>query len=341
MKLAEDGSELWRVSVATSSDDDVRGIATDHRGGVFVSGLTHGNINGVKNPSAGNQTGFVSRFDEGGTHLWTHYVEGGRIDELSSDGEHLFALNGILHKFETDGSLTWANNLGGAGVSHVGVAVMPSGSVAVTGESSVVIGGQTPPPNGDSFVAVYDTDGSLQWLTFLGHGGLEATRGIDVDGKGDIVVVGTTSGSVGGALNAGFLDIFVVKYDARGTELWTDQYGTGSDVDPPQMLPGRDHGLDVAVDSSGHAYVTGWSWGDLDGDFSAGFDDAFVTKYSPSGERLWTQMFGSNSSDVGYDVEVDGHERVYLGGESSGPLPRGELTGQRDAYVARLCEPQE
>ena len=45
----------------------------------------------------------------------------------------------------------------------------------------------------------------------------------------------------------GGTDLFLIKFDKNGNRQWTRQYGTG----------GTDIGYDVALDSTGNAYVTG------------------------------------------------------------------------------------
>ena len=59
---------------------------------------------------------------------------------------------------------------------------------------------------------------------------------------------------------------------------WTRQLGTGS----------SDVGQGVSVDGSGNAYVTGYTWGGLDGNTNAGTDyaDMFLTKYDTAGDLL-------------------------------------------------------
>jgi len=47
----------------------------------------------------------------------------------------------------------------------------------------------------------------------------------------------------------------------------------------------NDYANGVATDSSGNVYVAGDTYGGLDGNTSAGYNDLFVVKYNSSGTK--------------------------------------------------------
>ena len=62
---------------------------------------------------------------------------------------------------------------------------------------------------------------------------------------------------------------------------WIRQLGTSTD----------DRSHSVAVDGSGNVFISGYTYGDLDGPGAgtlAGGRDAFLTKYDASGTVAWT-----------------------------------------------------
>jgi hypothetical protein len=114
-----------------------------------------------------------------------------------------------------------------------------------------------------------------------------------------------------------------------------------------------DEADDVAVDSEGNAYVTGWTYStassfpDTVGPDTTqnGRKDAFVAKVGPGGGHLvYCGYIGGSSDDSGFGIAVDGQGRAYVTGrtessaetfpETVGPDPIHN--GSVDAFVARV-----
>ena len=99
--------------------------------------------------------------------------------------------------------------------------------------------------------------------------------GITLDSSNNIYVTGRTKGNLDGNLSSGNDDGFVVKYDSNGSKIWTRQFGT-SEIDFPQ---------DIAADTKGNIFVTGYTQGSIDGATSLGGNDVFIIKYDSEGNR--------------------------------------------------------
>lgn len=142
-----------------------------------------------------------------------------------------------------------------------------------------------------------------QWGTsFVDQG-----QGVAVDLIGNIYVTGNTMGSLDGNASAGQEDIFLTKWNADGTKGWTQQWGT----------PNRDHGLSVAIDQSGTSvYVSGSTFGSLEGNTAWGNTDVFLTKIDADGNRIWTRQWGSPDDDWGRSVAVDPSGNIYVVGST-------------------------
>jgi hypothetical protein len=193
----------------------------------------------------------------------------------------------------------------------------------------------------DIFLAKFDGDGNHLWSKRFGDSNDQRAGGIACDAMtGAVVLASSSRGTVdfgGGPLaSAGGFDIMVAKFDASGNHQWSKRFGDSSD----QFI----HGL--AVDSSGNTVVAGSlegsvNFGDPAGSLtSAGSEDVFVAKLSPSGSAIWSKRFGDSSSQDAFALAVDEEDAVLLTGSMSGTIDfgAGAMTsaGGRDVFVARL-----
>ena len=206
-----------------------------------------------------------------------------------------------------------------------GVAVDGSGNVYVTGLTGGALDGNTNAGGPDIFLVKYDSAGKKQWTRQLGTSDYDAGHGVAVDGSGNVYVTGFTGGGLDGNTNAGNWDIFLVKYDSAGTKQWTRQLGTIT----------YDYGYGVAVDGSGNVYVTGFTFGGLDGNTNAGGGDIFLVKYDSAGTKQWTRELGTTADDYGYGPAVDSTGNIFVTGETRGGLDGNTNAGGGDIFLVK------
>jgi hypothetical protein len=137
-------------------------------------------------------------------------------------------------------------------------------------------------------------------------------------------VTGQTSGDLDGNTSAGGVDLFLVKYNSSGVKQWTRQLGTSN----------FETGIGATADSSGNAFVTGYTYGSLDGNTLTGTHDVFLVKYNSSGAKQWTKQLGTSASDSGIGVTTDSSGNVYVTGNTSGSFVAGVGSGW-DYYVLK------
>lgn len=152
--------------------------------------------------------------------------------------------------------------------------------------------------------------------------------GIAADSSG-VYAAGSTIGVFPGQSAVGGIDVYLRKYSFTGSVLWTRQFGTTSDDDT--IGPSGA----VATDATG-VYLGGTTDGTLPGQSTAGRSDAFVRKYSPSGDLMWTRQFGTAEDDIitGIVVHSSG---VYIAGETGGTFPGGPSGSGADIFIAKLA----
>lgn len=147
---------------------------------------------------------------------------------------------------------------------------------------------------------------------------------VAVDRSGNVIVVGSTSGDLAGT-NAGNADVFVRKFDPRGLEVWTRQFGSDQ----------YDTANGVDVDPAGNVYVVGDTRGALAmPNLGSSTNDAWIRKYDADGDEQWTRQYGTNNADSARHVAVDASGNAYIVGETQGHL-EGTNAGNYDLYVRK------
>lgn len=96
----------------------------------------------------------------------------------------------------------------------------------------------------------------------------------------------------------------------------------------------------VAVDSTGHVYMAGWSnttWGTPVRPYSGDYD-AFVAKLDENGNLLWNTFLGGTGHDYAHAIAVASNGDVLVGGGSWDDWgnPVQPYVGGIPAFLARL-----
>ena len=163
------------------------------------------------------------------------------------------------------------------------------------------------------------------WTRQFGTMEADRAEGVGLDPTGNVLVVGWTMSTLPGQTSAGTVDAFVRKYDAAGHELWTRQFGSWE----------NDLARAVATDGAGAAYVVGQTHGILPGQATAGGYDAFLRKYDPDGNEVWTRQFGGGGGESAWGVTVAPSGALYVVGSTGGALPGQAPAGDFDAFVRK------
>ena len=179
------------------------------------------------------------------------------------------------------------------------IALDSSGNVYVTGGSS---GSGT---NYDYATIKYNSAGEEQWVArYNGPGnGYDYANAIAIDSSGNVYVTGYSASSSTYPYND---DYATIKYNSSGVQQWVTRYnGPGND---------DDWASDIALDSSGNVYVTGWSEG------SGIYWDYATIKYNSSGVEQWVARYNGPgySADIANAIALDSSGNVYVTGGSIG-----------------------
>ncbi len=297
-KYDGEGNQLWIRSLGTLTLDNSFNLDVDDSGNVYLTGYTLGDLGG---PNAGeflkvglfpvpflpSADAWIVKYDSEGNQQWLTQFGSGNFDEvfaIATDSEgnaytsgwtlgDLGDTNAGLYdiwvaKHDSDGNQQWLTQFGTSDYDWSWDAATDSeDNVYITGWTLGDLGGANA-GSYDGWVAKYDSDGNQQWLKQFGTVGDDAALSIDFDELGNFYLTGYTDADFGGS-NAGSYDTWVAKYDSDGNQQWKQQFGT-SEIDNP---------LEIAVNSTGQVFVTGFTEGSL-GATNAGSYDAWLAELS-------------------------------------------------------------
>lgn len=346
-KFDASGTQVWVRQLGSSKDDLAYGVAVDGGGNVYVVGTTAGTLPTAS--SAGSDDAFVAKYDPSGTRQWVSqfgtsgfenafgvalgpdgsvFVAGDTDGSLNGTNPDLGNTDAFVTKLDpSTGARTWTKQLGVIGNDTAyGVAVDANGNVDIAGSTEGALPGNVSSLGRDAFIAQYDPNGTQTWVRQFGSSKEDEIKGVAVDGSGNIFVAGQTDGNLSGS-SAGLGDAFVAKYAPSGTKAWLSQFGSSAD----------DGASGIAVDTSGNAYVSGQTDGNLPGNSSAGGTDAFLTKFDASGASQWIKQIGSSSTDVGFAASIAdrGSSAVLAGYAEGSPFDGLTGAGGREGFIAK------
>ncbi|TGN11902.1 SBBP repeat-containing protein [Leptospira ilyithenensis] len=357
IKHDSNGNKLWTKFLGVTGKNTYSdAISSDSQGNVYITGVTEGELDGQT--LTGVQDLFVVKYDSDGNKLWTRllgasgkkafsrdiiitsqnnvYITGdtdGNLDNQTLTGN----IDSFIAKYDSNGNRLWTK------LSGVSNRFVFSESISTDSQENLYIAGhtdgnldnQTLTGRIDSFAVKYDSNGNKLWTRLLGTSGKETIAlGIFSDPEGDAYITGYTDGNLDGNSLTGTKDLFVTKYDANGSKLWTKLLGA----------PGKEtRAYRINVGSKGYLYVTGFTQGDLDGQPRKGSQDPFVVKYDANGVKLWTRLLGGSSSEIrsaaaARDIAIDRQAKnIYITGDTNGDIDGQKLTGTKDLFLLKIA----
>ena len=135
----------------------------------------------------------------------------------------------------------------------------------------------------DLWLLKTDASGMQMWSKTFGGVSIDYGSSVQQTSDGGYIITGTTK-----SYGAGMNDLWLLKTDAFGTQMWSKTFGgTGSDS-----------GYSVQQTSDGGYIITGWT-----DSYGAGMYDLWLLKTDASGMQTWSKTFGGTDSDYGTSVQ--------------------------------------
>ena len=234
-KWNSEGEKLWEKQLGTLCSDQANSVAVDNNGNVYVTGVTNGPLNGVRQacyqynneddeeycnegPSFGCQDIFLAKWNSEGQQQWL--IQSGTEDHDESKsiavdnngnifvtGTNLsFQYEGswkkYLSKWNNDGEEQWVKNEDTNEYAN-------SYSIDLDLSYDIYVVGSSGQNHGDIVIEKWGTSGEKIWSKAWGTQEYEVGSGVKVDKDGTIYVTGSTQGNLDGNENSGESDAFL------------------------------------------------------------------------------------------------------------------------------------
>jgi large repetitive protein len=330
LKLDASGNFVWAKQFGSTLSDNGRTINTDAAGNVYTIGFFTGTAD--FDPGAG-----VSNLVSAG------------VDDV------------FISKLDAAGNFVWAKSIGGTGSDEGrGLVIDAAGNVFISGyytatvdfDPGVGTNNLTSVGSVDAYLLKLNSSGNFVWAISLGGTLSDASSSIALDGSGNILMVGSFSGTSDfdpgvGTFNltsAGLSDMYIAKIDPVGNLIWVNRIGSTGD----------DYSNWVTVDPSGDVYVgTGFSATvDYDpgaGTFnlvSAGGFDIAILKLNAAGNFAWAVRMGGILNEACYSLAYHSSGTIYSTGVFDDVVDFNpgagtfNLTsaGASEVWIQKLCQ---
>ncbi|WP_020529700.1 SBBP repeat-containing protein [Flexithrix dorotheae] len=388
-KYNQAGNIEWVKTFSGKYATEVIDMALDSKGDIYLTGIFTGDafdfdnqikLSGEPSLPSSNRNIFLLKLNSLGNVEWHKIIYGESNEYVNvleiSDHDNIFIsgyfssrqlniggekilkqtvyTSGFIAKFDSDGKLTWTNEVNSA-------SPMNAFYIAVDSDENVYWGGnkvgedlyfngklqyENLNPYG-FFLSEIKPDGTLSWVkTFNGNNSIYL-NGIEVDIAGDMVLAGhfySDEIDFGNGIKAikptiiDNSDLFLAKLNSKGDIKWANTYG--------EYVSEQFYGIDI--DDELNIYLSG-SFED-----SIKFGNTielvksnlgislFVVKLNEDGEAQWgMRNSGSRAEDLKVDSQknifVTGNFKTNLTGFGEGVIKSNE---DREIFLAKLQAPQ-
>jgi hypothetical protein len=186
-------------------------------------------------------------------------------------------------------------------------------SVQQTTDGGYIVAGYTysfDAGNGDVYLIKTDQNGNGVWSRTFGGTEWDCAYSAQQTTDGGYILAGQTV-----SFDAGYGDVYLIKTDANGDQVWTRTFG-GTDID----------GAESVQQTTDGGYIVAGSTGS----FGARGSNVYLIKADADGSEVWSRTFGGVGDDKAYSVQQTS-DGGYIAAGSTRSFGAGEL----DAYLIK------
>lgn len=275
---ADHPPHLWSYNYGDTESQVSQSVATDGGDNIIITGFFHGIVDFGGGPlvSAGSADVFLVKLNSNGNFVWNKRIGDSAYNQSTMvvvDSQGNIVIPGLmddghqtevfLTRFNPDGAQIWSR-------SFPGIYNYACRNAAIDQNDNIFIAdyfGGNPDFGGgplanagtyDIYVAKFDSSGQHLWSHRYGDSDAQYVQHITTDNSGQVILVGSFSGTVdfgGGVLaSAGQTDIYIAKFDTDGNHIWSHRFGDSSEQ----------NAVYAETDYAGNIFVTGWMTGTVD-----------------------------------------------------------------------------
>jgi len=331
-KFSENGSLLWCTNFGGPGLETCHGLEINSEGKPIIVGSTDSDTGiafgeSFQSDRAGSGDDYIAVFEPTGEILWSTYFGGENAEDrpkMALDNEDNIIISG----------LTFSENLATSGSHQENI-------------SNII--------NTETFIAHFNSQGTLNWCTYFGSEETEFTESIAVDGESNIIVALHSDSNEGLATENAYQSQsqnqspVLAKFTSLGELLWSTYVSGESD----------EMNSSITVDENDDIYLAGGTKSleniasenafqevNIPGEMWPGGISVYLMKFDPSGNKIWGTYFGGDPSGI----EVKGLLGLEAGigflhiANSSDGVIFGEspfqpnIAGQTDAIIIRFSD---
>jgi hypothetical protein len=303
IKLASDGTEIFKKLYGGTEDDFLYDVIVDSNGDYVLCGET-----------------------------------GSNDGDLAATGQ---GLSWVLKVNSTNGNAIWSKTFLGPDSNSPDYLDNFYKIIESSNQDGYILAGYTTPSfadiNADNiFYSKISYSGSVIWSKKVGsQNGGDGVGAIIDGGDGKFYIAGKLAGGQGQDVSSGYYggngDVWLLKFNALGEKLWDKKYG-GSNFE---------FAFDLIRNSDGHLYITGFTRSsdhDASGQ-SFGMMDYWLIKTDENGDTLYTKRFGGSSNDVAMGIAKNQSGKILMVGRTlSNDSYIWHNNGGQDVWLVMLSE---
>jgi len=311
------GKTVWAKDYGERGSEEAHSIQVTHDGGYIFTGYSN-SLNGKGDV-------YLVRTNSEGDTLWTKAygglgIDGGNSVWETKDHGYIIAgetysyghgtVNAYLIRTNEKGDTLWTRVFGGNGIEQ-------GNSVQETEDGGFIITGRTNSFGAgdyDVYLIRTDKNGRKIWMQTFGGTGSEEGRSVQQTKDGGFIIAGyTKSYGLGGA------DVFLVRADKDGNQIWAQTYGGATD----------DFGKAAEETHDGGFVVAGYT-----NSFGNGVE-AYLIRTDADGNRVWEYTYGDKSDDFGNSVDQTNDGGFVIGGSTVRSSGRDSQEKVKNVYLIK------